>query len=93
MKREPDHNGRLEVAGRLYIVLCAQYPRRFIRLFDENGVRVSAFNKSDVPVKMHGMSAIHVIIGAVETVGPPPDRLVMATDCRCMLKPSSYAGV
>jgi|SoimicMinimDraft_2_1059730.scaffolds.fasta_scaffold84320_2 hypothetical protein len=63
---------------------------------DHNGwleVRVSAFNKSDVPVKMHGMSAIHVIIGAVETVGPPPDRLVMATDCRCMLKQSSNAAV
>jgi hypothetical protein len=41
----------LEVAGRLYIALCAQYPGRFITLFDENGVRVSAFNKSDVPVK------------------------------------------
>jgi hypothetical protein len=74
----------LEVAGRLYIALCAQYPGRFITLFDENGVRVSAFNKSDVPVKMHGMSAIHVIIGAIETVGPPPDRLVTATDCRCV---------
>jgi hypothetical protein len=42
---------------------------------------------------MHGMSAIHVIIGAIETVGPPPDQLVKATDCRCMLKPSSYAAV
>jgi hypothetical protein len=49
MEREPDHNDRLEVAGRLYKELCAQYPNRFITLFDENGVRVSAFNQPDAP--------------------------------------------
>jgi len=51
MKREPENNDWLEVAGRLYIALWAQYPGRFIALFDENGVRVSPFNQSDTPVK------------------------------------------
>jgi hypothetical protein len=51
MEREPDHKYRLEVASRLYDALCAQYPGRFITLFDENGVRVSTFNQPDAPVK------------------------------------------
>jgi hypothetical protein len=34
MERE-DHKDRLEVAVRLYNELCAQYPNRFITLFDE----------------------------------------------------------
>jgi hypothetical protein len=48
MEREPDHD-RLDVAGRLYNELCAQYPHRFITLFDENGLRVSAYNQPDEP--------------------------------------------
>lgn len=50
MERE-DHKDRLEVAVRLYNELCAQYPKRFITLFDENGVRISAFNQPDAPAE------------------------------------------
>jgi hypothetical protein len=49
MELEPDHNYRLGVASRLYNALRAQYPDRFITLFDENGVRVAAFNQPDAP--------------------------------------------
>jgi len=33
---------RLDVARRLYYALCAQYPDRFITLFDADGACVSA---------------------------------------------------
>ena len=42
---------RLDVARRLYHALCAQYPDRFIALFDSDGVCVSArSDQPDVPV-------------------------------------------
>jgi hypothetical protein len=56
MAREPDHNDRLEVARHLYDALYAQYPDRFITLFDQNGVRVSAFNHS-LDAKSHTKSS------------------------------------
>ena len=48
MELKQERNDRFEVAGRLYKELCARYPDRFITLFDENGVRISAFNQ-DAP--------------------------------------------
>ena len=42
---------RLDVARRLYYALCAQYPDRFITLFDADGVCVSArSDRPDVPI-------------------------------------------
>ena len=42
---------RLDVGRRLYHALCAQYPDRFIALFDAHGACVSAHSgRPDVPI-------------------------------------------
>jgi hypothetical protein len=46
-QQELARDGRLDVARRLYHALCAQYPDRFITLFDADGACVSA--RSDRP--------------------------------------------
>ena len=42
MEQELVCDDRLDVAHRLYRALCAQYPDRFIALFDADGACVSA---------------------------------------------------
>ncbi len=50
MEQELARDDRLDVAHRLYHALCAQYPDRFITLFDQDGACVSAHSaRPDAP--------------------------------------------
>jgi hypothetical protein len=49
MEQELARDDRLDVAGRLYHALCAQYPDRFITLFDPDGICVAARCRPEAP--------------------------------------------
>ncbi len=50
MEQKLVSDDRLDVAGRLYYALCAQYPDRFITLFDVDGAFVAAHSgRPDTP--------------------------------------------